>query len=110
MFNFSDYESGQQIELQNLKKENQNLKDRLKVDAVSCIGNNDQILNQVEGNMSVKNHILALNESIGEFFKLFLLQILFPFFYWMKLYTFELKTFTIQRKIINHKLKSFSFQ
>jgi len=63
--NAIDYESGQQTELQNLKKENQNLKDRLKVDAVSCIGNNDQILNQVEGNMSVKNHILALNESIG---------------------------------------------
>ncbi|BFZ03196.1 hypothetical protein BsWGS_06235 [Bradybaena similaris] len=66
---FSVYEE----EMEELKKENRELKGKLKSSRKAAIGtphlatvkDNEEILSQVEGSTAVKNHILALNSMLG---------------------------------------------
>ena len=73
----TDEDSWMKEDLESLRKENRELKEKLKQSRVKFsssgssaqhkLGDNSEVLSQVEGNSGVKNHILALNEAIGEF-------------------------------------------
>ncbi|XP_012941304.1 coiled-coil domain-containing protein 57 [Aplysia californica] len=66
-----DDDSWVQEELQHLRKENKDMKEKLKRSKVTfsqakhSLEDSEEILSQVQGNAGVKNHILALNETVG---------------------------------------------
>ncbi|CAG5122366.1 unnamed protein product [Candidula unifasciata] len=72
-FNVADSFSVHKEELEELKRENRELKVKLKSSRRAATGtshlptaqDSEEILSQVEGNMTVKQHILALNSTIG---------------------------------------------